>query len=146
MAAEIELSDHRNPGGRSGVMPDMRARALRAALVAAIITAAVVRFLVIGFGGADSPPRPQNTIEHALTDLVADRFGVGYVGRCPEEFPADGQIDWGVCSARLTGVDGRVVYRVGHPFSEWVGKATLVRDLSGAWHVVRFEEYPPLGD
>jgi hypothetical protein len=43
------------------------------------------------------------------------------------------------------GDHGRVLYRVGHPFSEWVGEATLVRDASGSWDVARFEEYPPLG-
>lgn len=90
-------------------------------------------------------PQPQNTIEQALTRFVADRFGVGYVGRCPRQFPADGDIDWGVCAARFSGEDGRVVYRVGHPFSEWVGEATLVRDASRSWHVASFEEYPPLG-
>ena len=40
---------------------------------------------------------------------------------------------------------GRVVYRVGHPFSEWVGEATFVRDASESWHVASFEEYPTLG-
>jgi hypothetical protein len=62
------------------------------------------------------------------------------VGRCPRQFPADGDIDWGVCTARFSVADGRVVYRVGHPFSEWVGEATLVRDASRSWHVASFEE------
>jgi hypothetical protein len=48
-----------------------------------------------------------------------------------------------MCSARFSGADGRILYRVGHPFSEWVGEATLVRDASGSWHVANFKEYPP---
>ena len=77
--------------------------------------------------------------------FVADRFGVGYTGRCPRQFPAHGDIDWGVWTARSSGADDRVVYRVGHPFSEWVGEARLVRDASRSWHVASLEEYPPLG-
>lgn len=122
----------------------MKTRALLALAIAAALTGAVVGFLLLGPGGG-TPPQPQHTIEQALTRFVADRFGVGYVGRCPRQFPADGDIDWGVCTARFSGADGRVVYRVGHPFSEWVGEATLVRDASRSWHVASFEEYPPLG-
>ena len=125
-------------------MHGMRIRVLRAALIAAALTGAVVGFLLLG-PGAETSPQPQTTIEQALTGFVADRFGVGYVGRCPQEFPTDGDVPQGVCSARFSGADGRVVYRVGHPFSEWVGEATLVRDASGSWHVASFEEYPPLG-
>jgi hypothetical protein len=123
----------------------MRRRALPAVLIAAVLTGAVAGFLLLGPGGAEPPPVQQNTIEQALTGFVADRFGVGYVGACPREFPADGDIPRGVCSARLSLADSRVVYRVGHPFSEWVGEATLVRDASGSWRVSSFEEYPPLG-
>ena len=122
----------------------MKTRALLALVIGAALTVAVVGFLLLGPGGG-TPPQPQHTIEQALTRFVADRFGVGYVGRCPRQFPADGDIDWGVCTARSSGADGRVVYRVGHPFSEWVGEATLVRDASRSWHVASFEEYPPLG-
>ena len=123
----------------------MRTRALRAVVIAAALTGAVVGFVLLRSGGAEPPPQPQNTIEQALAGFVADRFGVGYVGRCPQEFPTDGDVPQGVCSARFSGADGGVVYRVGHPFSEWVGEATLVRDASGSWHVASFEEYPPLG-
>jgi hypothetical protein len=107
----------------------------------------------------ETPPQPQNTIEQALTRFVADRFGVGHVGRCPRQFPADGDIDWGVCTARFSGADGdidwgvciarfsgadgRVVYRVGHPFSEWVVEATLVRDASRSWHVASSRSIHP---
>jgi hypothetical protein len=122
----------------------MKTRALLALVIATALTGAVVGFLLLGPRGG-TPPQPQKTIEQALTRFVADRFGVGYVGRCPRRFPADGDIDWGVCTARFSGTDGQVVYRVGHPFSEWVGEATLVRDASRSWHVARFEEYPPLG-
>ena len=106
---------------------------------------AVVGFLLLRSGGAETPPQPRTTIEQALAGFAADRFGVGYVGRCPREFPEDGDVPQGVCSARLSGADGRVVYRVGHPFSEWAGEATFVRDASGSWRVASFEEYPPLG-
>jgi hypothetical protein len=126
-------------------MPGVRTRALGAVLIAAALAGAVAGFLLLDPGGADTRPQPQNTIEQALTAFVGDRFGVGYVGGCPREFPADGEIPRGVCSARFSGADSRVVYRVGHPFSEWVGEATLVRDASGSWHVASFEEYPPLG-
>jgi hypothetical protein len=122
----------------------MKTRALLALVVSAALTGAVAGFLLLGPGGG-APSQPQNTIEQALTRFVADRFEVGYVGRCPRQFPADGDIDWGVCTARFSGADGRVVYRVGRPFSEWVGEATLVRDASRSWHVASFEEYPPLG-
>lgn len=122
----------------------MKTRALRAVLIAAALTGAVVGFLVLR-PGAETPPQEQTTIEQALAGFVADRFGVGYVGRCPQEFPADGDVPRGMSSARFPGADGRVVYRLGEPFSEWVGEATLVRDASGSWHVASFEEYPPLG-
>ena len=122
----------------------MKTRALIALVIAAALTGAVVGFLLLGAGGG-TPPQPQNSIEQALTGFVADRFGVAYVGRCPRQFPEDGDIALGVCSARFSGAAGRVVYRVGHPFSEWVGEATLVRDASGSWHVASFEGYPPLG-
>jgi hypothetical protein len=122
-----------------------KTRVLLALLIAAALAGAVVGFLLLGPGGTGTPPTAQNTIEQAMTRFVADRFGVGYVGRCPRQFPADGDIDWGVCTAKFSGADSRVVYRVGHPFSEWVGEATLVRDASRSWHVASFEEYPPLG-
>jgi hypothetical protein len=126
-------------------MHGMRTRALPAVLFAAALTGAVVGFLVLRPGGAETPPQSQTTIEQALAGFVADRFGVGYVGRCPQEFPEDGEVPRGMCSGKFSGPDGRVLYRVGHPFSEWVGEATLVRDASGSWHVANFEEYPPLG-
>lgn len=119
----------------------MRARAL---LIAAALTGAAVLFLLLRPGGGETPPQPRTTIEQALARFVADRFGVAYVGTCPQEFPADGEVPRGVCTARSP-ADGRVLYRVGHPFSEWVGEATLVRDASGSWSVTSFEEYPPLG-
>ena len=123
----------------------MRTRALRAVLIAAALTGAVAGFLLLRSGGAETPPQLQTTIEEALSGFVADRFGIGYVGKCPRKFPADGEVPGGVCSARFSGVDGRVVYRLGHPFSEWDGEATLVRGASGSWHVASFEDYPPLG-
>ena len=131
-------------GSKSCVLAGMGTRALVALVIAAALTGAVVGFLLLGPGGGN-PPQPQNTIEQALTRFVADRFGSRYVGRCPRQFPADGDIDRGVCTARFSGADGRVVYRVGYPFSEWVGEATLVRDASRSWRVASFEEYPPLG-
>jgi hypothetical protein len=123
----------------------MRTRALRAVVIAAALTGAAVGFLLLRPGGDETPPRPRTTIEQALARFVADRFGVAYVGTCPQEFPADGEVPRGVCTGRSPGADGRVVYRVGHPFSEWVGEATLVRGASGAWSVASFEEDPPLG-
>jgi hypothetical protein len=124
----------------------MRARALRAVLIApALIGAVAVGFLLLRPGDDETPPQPRTTIEQALAHFAADRFGVAYVGTCPQEFPADGEVPRGVCSGRLSGADGRALYRVGHPFSEWVGEATLVRDASGSWDVASFEEYPPLG-
>jgi hypothetical protein len=116
---------------------------MRALVIAAALTAAVVGFLLLRPGGAEH--QLQTTIEQALAGFVGDRFGVGYVGTCPLEFPADGDVPRGMCSARFSGADGRVLYRVGNPFSEWVGEATLVRDTSGSWRVASFEEYPPLG-
>jgi hypothetical protein len=124
-------------------MRGVRTRALRAVVIAAALTAAVVGFLLLRPGGAEH--QPQTTIEQALADFVGDRFDVRYVGTCPLEFPADGDVPRGMCSARFSGADGPVLYRVGNPFSEWVGEATLVRDASGSWHVVSFEKYPPLG-
>jgi hypothetical protein len=131
-------------GSSWGVFAGMKTRAVLALVIAAALTVAVVGFLLLGPWGTGTPLRLQNTVEEALAHFVAQRFGVGYVGRCPQQFPADGDIDWGVCTARFSGADGRVVYRVGHPFSEWVGEATLVRDASRSWHVASFEEYPPL--
>jgi hypothetical protein len=141
----FELGHHRNPEGCRGSMSGVRTRALGAVLIAAALTGAVVGYLQLASGGAETPPQPPNTIEQALKGFVADRFGVAYIGGCPREFPADGEIPLGVCSRRFFGADGPVVYRVGHPFSEWVGEATLVRDASGSWHVASFDEYPPLG-
>jgi hypothetical protein len=123
----------------------MRARVLRVVLIAAALTGLVVGFLLLRSSNDESTPQRRTTIEQALSRFAADRFGVMYVGTCPQEFPADGEIPRGVCSGRLSGVDGRVLYRVGHPFSEWVGEATLVRDATGSWSVVSFEQYPPLG-
>ena len=123
----------------------MRTRALRAVLIATAFTALAVGFLLLRPSGDEIPPQPQTTIEQALADFAADRFSVAYVGTCPQEFPTDGEIPRGMCSGRLSGGEGRVLYRVGHPFSEWVGEATLVRDASGSWSVTSFEEYPPLG-
>ena len=122
----------------------MKTRALLALVIVAALSGAVIGFLLLG-PRSGTPLQPQNTIEEALTRFVANRFGVGYVGRCPRQFPVDGDIDWGVCTAKFSGADGAVVYRVGHPFSEWVGEATLVRDAARSWHVASFEEYPPLG-
>jgi hypothetical protein len=124
----------------------MRTRALRAVLIAAALTWAVMVFLLLRSGGAKTPSQPPATVEQALTGFVADRFGVGYVGKCPREFPEDGDVPRGLCLAKFSGADGRVVYRVGHPFSEWAGEATFVSDASGSWHVASFDEYPPLGD
>ena len=123
----------------------MRTPALRAVLIAATLTVMAAGFLLLHLIGDETPPQSRTTIEQALARFAADRFGVTYVGTCPQEFPADGEIPQGVCSARFSGADGRVLYRVGHPFSEWVGEATLVRDASGSWDVASFEEYPPLG-
>jgi hypothetical protein len=123
----------------------MRTRAPRAVLIVSALAGVIAGFLLLGPGDGEPPPLPQNTIEQALAGFVTDRFGVGYVGKCPREFPADGEVPRGVCSARFSGADSRVVYRLGHPFSEWDGEATLVRDASGSWHVASFEEYPPLG-
>ena len=126
-------------------MRDMRTRVLRAVLIAAVLIGSVVGFLLLRSDGDVAPPEPRTTIEQALARFTANRFGVAYVGTCPQEFPADGEIPRGVCSGRLSGADGGVLYRLGHPFSEWVGEATLVRDASGSWDVASFEEYPPLG-
>ena len=127
-------------------MRNMRTRALRAVLIAAaLVGAAAAGFLLLRPDGGETPPQHPTTIEQALAGFAADRFGVAYVGTCPQEFPADGEIPRGMCSGRFSGADDRVVYRVGHPFSEWVGEATLVRDASGSWSVASFEEYPPLG-
>ena len=146
LAAVGGEADRRNSGGQSRVYAGMRTRALRAVLIAAALTGAVVGFLLLRSGGAETPPQLQITIEEALSGFVADRFGARYVGRCPQEFPEGGDVPRGMCSARLSGADGRVLYRVGYPFSEWAGEATFDRDASGSWHVASFEEYPPLGD
>ncbi len=124
----------------------MRTRTLRAVLVAAVLAGTVAGFVLLRSRGAETPGQPRATVAQALAGFVAERFGVGYSGTCPQEFPTDGHLPRGVCSARLAGTDGRVVYRVGDPFSEWVGEVTLARDASGSWHVTSFEEYPPLGD
>jgi hypothetical protein len=123
----------------------MRTRVLRAVLIAAALTGAAVGFLMLRPQGDETPYQARTTIEQALARFVAYQFGVAYVGTCPQEFPADGAVPQGVCTARFSGADGRVLYRVGHPFSEWVGEATLVRDASGSWDVASFEQYPPLG-
>jgi hypothetical protein len=122
----------------------MSARAVRPVLVAAVLAAGVVVFFLLRPSGAEDPPQPQTTIEQALAGFVAERFGARYAGTCPQEFPEDGEIPRGMCSGRLSSTGEQVVYRVGHPFSEWVGEATFVRDASG-WHVAGFERYPPLG-
>ena len=67
----------------------MRKRVLLALVTAAALTGAVVGFLRLAPGGTGTPPKPQNTIEQALTRFAADRFGVRYVGRCPRQFPSD---------------------------------------------------------
>jgi hypothetical protein len=85
----------------------------------ALIGAVAVGFLLLRPGGDETPPLPRTTIELALARFAAERFGVAYVGTCPQEFPADGEVPRGVCSGRLSGADGRALYRVGHPFSEW---------------------------
>lgn len=122
----------------------MRTRVLGAVLIMAGLTAAVIGFLLFSPDGAETP-EPQTTTEQALAGFVAGRFGVGYIGRCPKAFPADGDVPRGMCSARLAGAGDRILYRLGDPFGEWVGEATLVRDPSRSWHVTGFEEYPPLG-
>jgi hypothetical protein len=71
-----------NPGEQSCVCAGKKARVLLVPVVSAALTGAVAGFLLLGPGG-EAPPKPQNTIEQALTRFVADRFGVGYVGRCP---------------------------------------------------------------
>jgi hypothetical protein len=124
-------------------MHGMRARVLRSVLIAAVLTGAVVGLLLLRSDGAETPQQPQATVGQALAGFVADRFGAMYVGTCPRKFPEDGDVPRGMCSARRSGADGRVLYRVGHPFSEWAGEATFVRDASGSWHVASFEEYPP---
>jgi hypothetical protein len=72
----------------------MKTRVLFALVIGAALTGAVIGFLLLG-PGSGTPPQPQNTIEQGLTRFVADRFGVGYVGRCPQQFPADGDVDLG---------------------------------------------------
>ena len=114
-------------------------------LIAAVLSGVVVGFLLLRPGGAKNPPHPQTTIEQALAGFVADRFGARYVGRCLREFPKDGEIPQGMCSGRFSGTGDQVVHRVGYPFSQWIGEATFVRDVSGSWHVASFEKYPSLG-
>jgi hypothetical protein len=81
-------------------MRSVRTRALRAVVIAAALTrGVVVGFLLLRPGGAEH--QPQATIEQALADFMGDRFGVGYVGTCPVEFPADGDVPRGMCSARF---------------------------------------------
>lgn len=125
-------------------MLSMRTRVLVSALIVATAASVVVALLLLG-RGTDVVPRPGIPIEQALAGFVRDRFGTDYVGPCPQELPHDGDIPRGMCSRRFSGTDGRAVYGVGPPFSEWVGEATLVRDASGSWRVASFDEYPPLG-
>jgi hypothetical protein len=123
----------------------MRTRGLRVVLIAAVLPGVVVGFLLLRSDGDENPPHPQTTIEQALGGFVADRFGARYIGRCLREFPRDGEIPQGMCSGRLSGTGDQFVYRVGYPFSQWIGEATFVRAVSGSWHVASFEKYPPLG-
>jgi hypothetical protein len=123
----------------------MRTRVLRVVLIAAVLSGVVVGFLLFRSGSAENPLHPQTRIEQALGGFVADRFGARYVGRCLREFPRDGEIPQGMCSGRLSGTGDQVAYRLGYPFSQWIGEATFVRDVSGSWHVASFEKYPPLG-
>jgi hypothetical protein len=123
----------------------MRVRVLPSVFVAVAVTGAVLALLLLRSGGPDNPPQPQTSIEQALADFVTDRFGIKYLGRCPRKFPEDGEVPQGMCSGRASSTGGRVFYRVGHPFSEWIGEATFARDASGSWHLATFERYPPLG-
>ncbi|MGH2655366.1 MAG: hypothetical protein ACRDIZ_01475 [Actinomycetota bacterium] len=122
----------------------MPRRALAAVLTVAAV-AVVGGVLLLRRDASEAPPSSPPTIERALAAFVRDRFGTRYVGTCPQEVPPDGDIPRGMCTARFSGTDGRAVYGVGPPFSEWVGEATLVLDPSGSWRVESFEEYPPLG-
>jgi hypothetical protein len=123
----------------------MRKRTLAAALIAAVAATAVAGLLLLRREASEPVPQPWTTIEQALAAFVRDRLGTRYVGTCPQEFPPDGDIPRGMCSARFSGTARRAVYGVGSPFSEWDGEATLARDPSGSWRVASFEEYPPTG-
>jgi hypothetical protein len=138
--ASVGTSEH----GRASNLR-MRTRTLVAALIVAVATTAVAGLLLLRREASEPVPQPRTTIEQALAAFVRDRFGTRYVGACPQEFPPDGNIPRGMCSARFSGTASRAVYGVGSPFSEWDGEATLARNPSGSWRVASFEEYPPLG-
>jgi hypothetical protein len=85
---------------------------------------------------------PSSAAEHdrAGPDALRCRPLRGRVrGEVPPAVPADGDIDWGVCTARFSGADGRVVYRVGHPFSEWSGRprSCAMHPGPGMWRASR---------
>jgi hypothetical protein len=122
----------------------MQRKTLVAALIVAAAAVAVAGLLLLRRGGPEAVPEPRTTIEQALDVFVRERFGTRYAGTCLQEFPPDGDIPRGMCSAKFSGTPGRAVYGVGHSFSEWAGEATLVRDASGSWRVASFEGYPPL--
>jgi hypothetical protein len=93
---------------------------------------------------SDSPP-PEDP-EQAVAAFVLEELDAPYVGTCPEGFGPDGSVPQGICSLRFETGEDRAVYRVGPPFSEWLGEVELARDDTGMWTVTRYEPFPPPGE
>jgi hypothetical protein len=129
----------------SCVCAGKKARVLLALVIAAGLGGGGRKYPVDRPRGTGTPPKPHHTIEQALTRFVTDRFGVGYVGRCPRQFPADGDSDWGrVHREVLWRGRPRRVSR-GPSFSEWVGEAHACARCIPVLACGELEEYPPLG-
>ncbi|MGH2678294.1 MAG: hypothetical protein ACRDHB_08045 [Actinomycetota bacterium] len=97
-----------------------------------------------GFSRESDPPPPEDP-EQAVAAFVLEELDSPYVGTCPEGLGPQGSVPEGVCSVRFETGENRVVYRVGPPFSEWLGELELERDETGLWSVTRYEAFPPPG-
>jgi hypothetical protein len=97
-----------------------------------------------GFSRESDPPPPEDP-EQAVAGFVLEELDSPYVGTCPEGLGPLGSVPGGICSVRFETGANRVVYRVGPPFSEWLGELELERDETGLWSVTRYEPFPPPG-
>jgi hypothetical protein len=107
------------------------------------------RFVVLdaehGLSRESDPPPPEDP-EQAVAAFVLEELDAPYVGTCPERLPHEGGVPEGICSLRFEMGENRAVYRVGPPFSEWLGELELVRDEPGRWTVTRYEPLPLPGE
>jgi hypothetical protein len=97
-----------------------------------------------GFSRESDPPPPEDP-EQAVAAFVLEELDSPYVGTCPEGLGPQGSVPEGICSVRFETGENRVVYRVGPPFSEWLGELELERDETGLWSVTRYEPFPSPG-